>query len=337
MAPTASTTVSYLGQLFQQIKRPNALLKMAGAFAGKSMGESFAYEATTAITFPIGVFYQLAAPSQPSVLEGANAPAASTTSLTQATNVVQLFHETIAATYLAQSQQTVSGIVPIPLGEAQGQVVNPRSVEWQVRARLQKIAQDVNYSFLRGAYVSPADPTTTALQTRGLVTAIVSNIIDQTGTTANTITAAIFRGYVQALLQSMITYNGYNVDDSFCMFCDATTFGNAVNAYAAAVTNFVNPTVQVAGLQVRRLLTTFGELLLVLEPDMPANTALIAKMDEVAPVGLEVPGKGVIFEEMLYKQGSADQTQIYGQLGIDHGPEYYHGLLKLPAGVAINP
>ena len=52
-------------------------------------------------------------------------------------------------------------------------------------------------------------------------------------------------------------------------------------------------------------------------------------------VGLPVPGKGILFEEPLFKQGSADQTQIYGQMGVDHGPEYCHGLAKVPAGVTL--
>jgi hypothetical protein len=334
MGVTSVTTAGYLGLLFLQNKRPNALLKIAGKFAGATIGEPFAFKATMAREFPIGTFYSLAAPSQPGVLEGANAPAASTTSLTQATNVVQLFQETVSATYLAQSDKTISGVVPIPQGEAQGSVQNPRSTDFQVMTRLQKIAQDANYSFLNGAYVNPADPSVTALGTRGIVTAVTSNVADESGV-AGPYTAIIYRGWIDALLSGMVTHNGYVVDNNLVAFAGVTEYSNIAHAYGSLGTMFLQPGDQIAGIQVMKILTTFGQILLVLEPDMPAQRVLIARMDEVGIVGLEVPGKGVIFEEALFKQGSADQTQIYGQAGLDHAPEYYHGLLKTPAGVAI--
>ena len=333
MAITTVTTAGYLGVLFQLVKRPNAVLKLAGHFAGASVGEAFAYKEATSREFPIGTFYQLAAPAQPGVLEGANAPAAVTQSLTQATNVIQLFHETVSVSYLGESDKTISGVVPIPTGEANGPVQNPRSMEFQIMARLQKIAQDANYSFLNGAYSNPANPATAALGTRGLLTAITSNINDVSAGPA--LTAQTYRAAVDALLSGMITKNGYAINETFVALVGPQEFINLAHSYGAQGTTFLQPDSTVAGLQTRKLLTTFGTILLTLEPDMPNSQVLIAKMDEVGIVGLNVPGKGVIFEESLFKQGSADQTQVYGQMGIDHGPEYYSGLIRVPSGTNI--
>ena len=333
MAVTTVTTAGYLGILFQQIKRPNSVLKLAGHFAGASVGEAFAYKEATSREFPIGTFYSLTAPSQPAILEGANAPAAVTQSLTQATNVIQLFHETISVSYLAESDKTISGVVPIPTGEVNGPVQNPRSMEFQIMARLQKIAQDANYSFLNGVYSNPGTPATTALGTRGILTSVTTNVNDVSGGSA--LTAATYRAAIDALLSQMVTKNGYALDETFVMMVGPAEFLNIAHAYTALGTIFMQPDIAVGGIKLRQVRTTFGTILLTMEPDMPLNTVLIAKMDEVGIVGLNVPGKGVIFEEALYKQGSADQTQVYGQMGIDHGPEYYHGKLLVPSSTSI--
>ena len=47
----------------------------------------------------------------------------------------------------------------------------------------------------------------------------------------------------------------------------------------------------------------------------------------VNPVALPVPGKGILFYEALSKTGAAEKGQIYGQLGIDYGPEEFHGTI----------
>jgi hypothetical protein len=325
---TTNNVVIYLGELFQTTRRPNALLRMLGGLRG---GVSI----STAKEFPIGAFWTLPAPAQPAILEGANAPTAQYRALTQATNVIQIFQEAVQVTYLAQSDHTVSGVVPIPFGAAQGQVQNPRSTEFQVMTTLEKIAQDANFSFWNGAYVNPADPASTALKTRGIITAITTNISDQSGVTGSTITPAMYRGYINGLMGLIIAQNGFSVDDTWTIVAGTTEFSNICAAYEAQGTIYLQPESVVFGVKVRKILTRFGTIILVLDPDIPAQRVVICNLGVAGIVGLPVPNKGVLFEEPLFKQGSADQTQIYGQLGIDHGPEYAHGLLKLPTGISI--
>lgn len=321
-----STVVPYLGELFQTTKRPNALLKLLGGL------HNGVVEATSK-EFPIGAFWNVQAPSQPARLEGAAAPAAVYHSLTQATNVVQLFQEAIQITYLAASDRAVAGVVPIPQGEANLPLQNPRTQEFQVMATLEKIAQDANYSFLNGTYANPGDPSASALATRGIHTAITTNAVDETATT--TPTAAQYRGFVHTLLSTIIQQTGYAVDDTWTLMAGVNEYSNICAAFEAQGTLYLTPESTVFGVRARQIRTRFGDVNVVLEPDMPAQYFDAFNLGVARIVGLPVPGKGILFEEPLFKQGSADQTQIYGQLGIDHGPEWMHGSCHVAANIAL--
>lgn len=320
-----STVSEYLGQLFQASRRPNNFLKMAGGFNGVAT--------TTGKEYPTGLFYDLRTPAQPAILEGADAPAAQYRAVTQATNVVQIFHEAINTTYLAQSDNTISGVVALPQGGMHRPVVNPRDPAWQVMAALETIAQDANYSFLRGTYSNPANPASTAMKTRGLITAVSTNAIDNSGDTVTT--AAHYRSQINEAMAALVTSSGFNPDETWTWFGDATQYANIQAAFEGMTGSQMPPSREVAGWSIRTIYTRLGVLNIVLEPDMPADKFLIANMGVVGVVGLPVPGKGILFEEAVAKTGSTDKTQLYGQLGIDHGPEWAHAVVTLPSSVSL--
>jgi hypothetical protein len=329
MAGTNTNVVSYLGELFRSGRRPNNFLKMIGGIQGGVME-------TTSRQFPVAVLYSLRAPSQSYVAEeGANAPTAQTRSLTQATNVIEIHQETVQLTYLGSSEKAVGGIVPLPQGAANGPVQNPRSEAWQVMTAMDTISQDLNFAFVQGVYANPSDATASALQTRGITSAIVTNLVDNSAVTASAVTDTIYRGYIEALVQQVVISNGYNPDETWTFFGDATQYANIQAAYEAQGTIYLQPETEFAGIKIRRILTRYGTVNIVLEPDMPANQVLLADLRVVSPVGMAVPGKGILFAEPLAKTGSADNIQIYGQLGLDHGPEFCHGLLKVPNGLSL--
>ncbi|MDR3708742.1 MAG: DUF5309 family protein [Capsulimonadaceae bacterium] len=329
MAGTNTNAVSFLGELFQSGKRPNNFLRLIGGLQG-SVHETMSRE------FPTGVVYSLRAPSQDNVaLEGANAPAAQTVGLNQAMNVVQLIQETVSLTYLGASDKTMSGIVPIPQADANGPVQNPRSEAFQVARRMETIAQDTNFSFLNGTYNNPVDATDDALKTRGILTAIATNLIDNSAVAANTVTDAIYRGWVGTLLQDIVTSTGYNPDETWTLFAGAIEYANIQAAYEAKGTIYLQPESNLAGIKIRRILTRYGLINIVLDPDMPNQELAIFNIGVVGVVGMPVPNKGILFAEPLAKTGSADNIQIYGQIGIDHGPEFHHGLVKVPAGMSL--
>jgi len=57
---------------------------------------------------------------------------------------------------------------------------------------------------------------------------------------------------------------------------------------------------------------------------LPPGTVGIFNPDVISRVEQPVPGKGNFFMEELAKIGAGTKYQIFGQIGLDHGPEWMH-------------
>lgn len=330
---TVSGFPSFLGMLYQIGMRPNSMLRLAGRTMGQSIGEPVDWLISNSYEHPVSVNWTLAAPSQPAVLEGVAPGTPHSVALTQDINVCQIYQEAVEETYLKLADFRVSGSVPIPQGPANMPAQDGRDYAVQVMATLAKIAQDYNFTSLNGVYANPANPAVSPLRTRGIITAVTSNRNDQTAATG--VDAAKYRTFVEDTLQALVDDNGYSVDQDLACFCGVTEYRNIAAAYSAKSTNFVSPEETVVGISVRRIATNLGTITLVMEPDVPSARLLFAKLSAIRPVANPVPGKGVLFIETLGKVGSSMREQIYGHLGINYGNEKMHGLLMLPANVAI--
>ena len=55
-------------------------------------------------------------------------------------------------------------------------------------------------------------------------------------------------------------------------------------------------------------------------------------LEQIAPVFLNIPGKGVLFEEELAKTGASLKSQIYGEIGLKYGNPLAHGVYR---GLAV--
>lgn len=105
-------------------------------------------------------------------------------------------------------------------------------------------------------------------------------------------------------------------------------------AYAAAYGQAV-PMVQgerIGGVAVETVLTDFGQFGVMLDRHVPQDAVIATSLDELMPVFLNIPGKGVFFEEALAKTGASDEVQIYGEIGLKYGNEKAHGVLR---GLAV--
>lgn len=78
-------------------------------------------------------------------------------------------------------------------------------------------------------------------------------------------------------------------------------------------------------MNITRIETDFFELGIAYDPHVPSDRLLVADVSVCAPVFQDVPGKGTLFLEDLAKTGAAEKKQIYGQIGLDHGPAFLHG------------
>jgi hypothetical protein len=196
-----------------------------------------------------------------------------------------------------------------------GQSANPADeLDFQVAARMAKIARDIEYTFINGAYAKAANDAT-ANKTRGILTAITSNILDLNGEAIRVWDVA---EAMKRIYDSQGSTNGLVLwVDPVAMFqlnADAEQNGNTIVPAARNVN----------GLAISTLLTPLGEIGLYLGEFLPAGTVGIFNPDVISRVEQPVPNKGNFFMEELAKTGAGTKYQIFGQLGLDHGPEWMH-------------
>lgn len=267
---------------------------------------------TNHVEFVTGQEYQTGGGSQPNISEDASltAPYASVVTREQKTNVTQIFQEAIGISYAKQSNMgTLSGV------NIAGQQANPQSeLDFQVAAKMAKISRDIEYTFINGAY-NKATADNEVNKTRGMLTAITSNVIDMGGKPLGL--WAIADG-LKAVYDANAPING------LVCWCDPITMFQIHGDAAANGLTIVPADRAVNGIYLERVLTPLGDVYLYLGEFMPAGTAALFNLSVCAPVFQPVPGKGNFFLEELARVGAGAKYQIFGQVGLDHGPEWYH-------------
>lgn len=296
-------TPVYSGLLFN---KGNTRTPLSAAIGGKR-------KTTNHVEFVTGQEYQTGGGSQPAISEedSLTAPDATIITRTQKSNVTQIFHESVAISYAKQSNMgTLSGV------NIANQSGNPMSeLDFQIAAKMTKIARDIEYTFVNGTYNKATDDTEIN-KTRGLVSAITTNV-KAMGNKALTFWD------VCALVKSIDTANAPTTD--LTLWVDPTTMMQ-LNADAAVNGLTIVPSSrEVNGIRLMEILTPIGTVYLYRGEFLPAGTALLLNLDVIAPVEQPTPGKGNFFLEELAKIGAGTKYQIFGQVGLDHGPEWYHG------------
>ena len=81
----------------------------------------------------------------------------------------------------------------------------------------------------------------------------------------------------------------------------------------------------IGGVNVETIVTDFGTFGVVLDRYMPTDQIALLDMSVISPCFLPIPGKGHFFTEPLAKTGAYDIFQLYGEIGLEYGPEQYHG------------
>lgn len=315
---TSFDTPNYSGLLFNKGNTKTPFSSMIG---GKT-------KYTDHVEFAVGQEYTTDGGTQPAISEAASltAPDASNKKRTQKSNVTQIYHESVGVSYAKQSNMgTLSGL------NVSGQKANPKDeLAFQANAKMKKIARDIEFTFLNGVYAK-ADYDTKANKTRGMFPAITSNVVDIAG-------KPLTVWMIAEALKSIYESNAPTKDlvvwlDAISMFqlnADAQVNGNTI----------VPASREVNGISLSKVLTPLGEVNLYLGEFLPAGTAGIFNFDVISPVEQMTPGKGNFFLEELGKVGAGSKYQIFGQIGLDHGPEWYHGKItgistefKAPTGV----
>ena len=301
---TSFGVLNYSGMLFNKGNVRTPLSSIIGSKA----------KTTNHVEFVTGQEYTAGGEgSQPAISETASltAPDATVVTREQKTNVTQIFQESVGISYAKQSNMgTLSGI------NIENQQANPMSeLDFQVAAKIQKINRDIEYTFINGMY-NKATTDATINKTRGLVTAITTNTIAMK---SNPLGLWDIADMVKKI------YGANAPTDGLCLWCDAITLFQ-INADAVQNGLTVVPAArEINGIALSSVVTPIGVVYLYLGECLPAGTALLLNLDVLAPVYQPVPGKGNFFLEQLAKTGAGEKYQLFGQIGLDHGPEWYHG------------
>lgn len=307
MADTIATSfgvLNYSGMLFN---KGNTRCPLSSIIGGRA-------KTTNHVEFVTGQEYSGGgAGSQPAISETASlsAPDATTVTREQKTNVTQIFMESVGISYAKQSNMgTLSGI------NIANQQANPMNeLDFQVAAKMQKVRRDIEYTFINGVY-NKATSDDTINKTRGLIPAVTTNVTAMGS-------KALGLWDIADMVKKI--YGANAPTDGLVLWCDAVTLFQ-VNADAVQNGLTVVPAARnINGIQLSSVVTPIGVVYLYLGECLPSGTALLLNTDVIAPVYQPVPGKGNFFLEQLAKTGAGEKYQLFGQIGLDHGPEWYHG------------
>lgn len=296
-------TLNYSGMLFNKGNTRTPLSSIIGS-RPKTVDH---------VEFVTGVEYTSGGGSQPEISEAASltAPDATRTTRSQNTNVTQIFQEAVGVSYAKQSNMgTLSGV------NIADQKANPQSeLDFQVARKIEKVRADIEYTFINGTY-NKATSDSEVNKTRGIVSAITSNVIDANSTPLGIWTVA-------ELLQ--LIDDGNAPTEGLGILLDSTTLLQ-LNADAQQNGLTIVPAArEINGIRLSSLVTPLGEVFIRLGQYLPAGTALVCNFGVMSPVYQPVPGKGNFFLEQLAKTGAGEKYQLFGQIGLDYGPEWFHG------------
>lgn len=297
---------NYAGELFTASTKQTPLLSMIGGLTGGMISKN--------VEFPTGVTYDLPDASQPAISETASltAPTASQVVRTQTTNVCEIHQEAIDISYLQlASMGRLSGV------NTAG-ATNPVSDEkaFQIMNKLAKMARDIEYSFLNGKYQKATDKNTPN-KTRGIIE------LTSTGSTVDASSKPLTTAMIKELVRKMADSGAYF--SNMVLFAGSKQRQKITDLYEKQLGYNVAALRTVGGMSIKELELDFCSIGVVYDPFVPEDTIVIADVAHMAPVFMEVPKKGILFEEDLSKTGASDKTQLYTVVGLDHGPAFLHG------------
>lgn len=247
----------------------------------------------------------------------------------QVKNVVEIHQEAVEFGYTAQA---VVGQLATDSARIEGTNPVRSPMQHQINKKIGKMARDVEKSFLNGSLVNPSD-NLTARETQGILGAITTHTIAyDTGVGGKGTAYTTFREILNDLLVGMFEpTNDGNVapaseDGTFVLIVGGALKVMISNEYSNS--GALEPRDRyVGGVNIGNLVTDFGDIGIVMDRYMPAETALLADMSVVRSVVLPIPGRGAFFAEPLAKTKATDSVQIYGEIGLEYGPESFHGKL----------
>ena len=289
---------NYVGELFNVSPTDTPLLSAIGGMTGgiSVSSKQFTWQTT-----------DLAGATQTAVVEGAD-PTMKGRTRSEVSNVTQIMQYGVEVSYTKQA--AVGNIA----GES---IIGNQPVQdelaFQLDMAMKTAARDIEHSFIQGVYNAGAN-ITTPRKTRGMLAAVTTNEVAGGA-------AALTQAKVESALKKMA--------DSGAPFEMPVIFANAFqkqklsSIYSSALALAPRDR-NIGGVNITTIETDFGQVGIVFERHIPADDVLIADLAFMKPVFLDIPGKGHFFVEPLAQTGAAYKYQVYGEVGLEYGPEQFH-------------
>ena len=289
---------NYVGELFNVTPNDTPFLSAIGGMTG---GKSVTSKQFTWQTV------DNAAAAQTAVVEGAD-PVYAERTRSEVTNVTQIMQYGVNVSYTKQaatgnlSGESIIGNQPVQ-----------DELAFQLDMAMKRAARDIEFSFLQGTYVADTD-ISTARKTRGMLEAISTNEVAAAA-------AALDQAKVEDALKQMA--------DSGAPFEMPVIMANSFqkqklsSIYSSALALAPRDR-NIGGVNITTIETDFGEVGIVYDRHLPADDVIIVDLAFCKPVFLDIPGKGHFFVEPLAQSGAAYKFQVYGEIGLEYGPEQFH-------------
>jgi hypothetical protein len=126
-----------------------------------------------------------------------------------------------------------------------------------------------------------------------------------------------------------LAYDNGGISEQFTatLLCNSIQKRAVTKAFASQYGQYTETSRNVGGVALTTVVTDFGTLNLMMDRHMPQDTIAAVSLEQLTPVFLNVPGKGVFFEEPLAKTGASDEVQLYGEIGLKYGAEKAHAVM----------
>lgn len=326
---TTFSIPNYTGDIFGISPMETPFLSMIGGLNGGKAIQGKTWEWQT---------YDLKTPGFGTAAVEGNAPSYTGRTRDNVSNVVQIFKYGVELSYsaLGNTSQLAShaGGFTTDADQSVGlEGSNPVSDEmaWQLMRKLEEAALDVNDGFWNNTYANPANNATGRV-TQGLLGAITTNALaldagaaaaaDLDGTVPDASTAVIGSSYIENVLKDMYD-NGAKMGDLY-IFTNSTQKTKITQAYSQ--NSALAPRDRtVGGVSIDTIVTDFATVGVVLDRALPQDEIVIANLGVCAPVFRTIPNKGHFFTEQKPADGDSVKMMLYGEIGLEYGPELWHG------------
>lgn len=288
---------NFVGELFRLVPADTPFKNLASQNGVRRvMSKTFTWQTT-----------DNAAAAQPDgIVEGAD-PVYAERDRAEVSNVVQIFEYGVETSYSKQGATGQLGASATPiLGDQPVQ----NEMELQQSLKLDRCSEDMEVSFLVGTFQNPSD-NNTGRKTRGVVTATSTNAVAAGS-------ADLDRSMIDELLRTM--------HGNRARFIRPTVYGTALQIQRLNdIYGFAPESRSVGGINIRTIVTPFGELDVVIERHITASVLAVIDMAFCKPVVMPIPSKGELFLEPKPASGASEKAMLYGEWGIQYGPEIMHG------------